>query len=88
MMHKGEKDMLNQKDINRLWNLNKKNGWGFSSQQILTMATKHMKARQIGNLKAMEEIEYRLEDANFHTECNMLRCGQYNELKSMIKARR
>ncbi|MEH2932736.1 hypothetical protein VSQ48_23155 [Candidatus Ventrimonas sp. KK005] len=52
------------------------------------MATKHMKARQIGNLKAMEEREYRLEDANFHTECNMLRCGQYNELKSMIKAGR
>lgn len=45
--------MLSQKDINRLWNLNKKNGWGFSSQQILTMATKHMKARQIGNLKAI-----------------------------------
>ena len=80
--------MLSQKDMKRLWNLNKKNGWGFSKQQLLTMTTKHIKARQTGNLKAMEEIEYRLEDANFHTECSMLRSGRYNELRSMIKAGR
>ena len=61
-------------DANRL---NRNNDWGFSIKQLKRLGTMHRKAREAGDVRAMEKIEYRLTDCNFHSECSMLEQGDY-----------
>ena len=45
----------------------------------------HQHAREIGDKKMMEKIEYHLTYINFHYECGLLATGQYDKLPEVIK---
>lgn len=79
---------MDQKEKNRLNKLNAKNGYGFSKQMMMTMITKHEKARCAGDRRTMEGIEYRLTQCNYHTECQYIHNGMYTALRNMIKKSR
>ena len=46
---------------------------------------KHQHAREIGDKKMMEKIEYHLTYINFHYECGLLATGQYDKLSEVIQ---
>ena len=78
---------LTWEDAEKMEKLNSENGWGFSDADLLRLIADHMDANfavEDGeeplehNLK-MESIEWRLEDANFHTLCGLLNAKDYNE---------
>ena len=46
---------------------------------------KYQHAREIGDKKTMEKIEYYLTDINFHYECGLLISRQYDKLPEVIK---
>ena len=46
----------------------------------------HQHAREIGDRKMMEKIEYHLTYINFHCECGLLISGQYDKLPEVIKS--
>lgn len=74
-------------DIEKLMLLNEKCEWGFSSSDCLRFIADHEEAVvDIENgydlvcaYKAMESVEWRLEDANFHTLCSLLKERKYRE---------
>ena len=66
---------------------NKDNGWGFSTPDLLHMIADHMNAHYdtedgktpLEACRCAEKIEWRLEDANFHTLCGLLNCADYKK---------
>ncbi len=75
---------LTDKDIQHIYELNRKHGWGFTYQALRTLTTKHEKARQRQDYKTMEAIEWRLEDANFHSLNGLLWQGKYEEARKQL----
>ena len=73
-------------DMDKMNALNYKNGWAFSLAELERLGTMHKKAREEGNIRRMEMIEYRLEDCNFHTECALLSDGDYEGYAKTCKA--
>ena len=75
-------------DAERMEKRNEANGWGFGMADCLRMLADHMDADEARNevtddekflfaTAKMEKIEWRLEDANFHTFHKMLHDGEY-----------
>ena len=64
--------MLSNKDYNKISAINRRNGWGFTKQQLLRIGTQYRKAYESGDQHRMEWLEERLTDCNFHTECGYL----------------
>ena len=58
---------------------------GDTLEQMKQYFKKHQHAREIGDKKTMEKIEYHLTDINFHYECGLLISGQYDKLPEVIK---
>ena len=52
--------------------------WGFTTEQLLDIGKAHAKARMLNQTETMASIEYRLEDCNFHTDCELLIKGEYD----------
>ena len=59
--------------------------YGITLEQMKQYFKKHQHAREIGDKKTMEKIEYHLTDINFHYECGLLISGQYDKLPEVIK---
>lgn len=72
-------------DVKRIDALNRKNHYGISYEEVISLAKTHRNARKKNNLRTMSKIEYRLTDINFHSECAMMEKGEYDELISMIE---
>lgn len=62
-------------------NLNRKNGYGLDSKQMMRLINNHKK----GDAYKCALIEFRLTDINFHREVEMLMNGKYDELKEQVK---
>jgi len=77
--------MLNEKDMARMVALNKRNGWGFTASMLMTQMRKYRKAYLAGDTHTMELIEFRLEDANFHTERGLLEDKDFDGFKKAVK---
>lgn len=77
--------MVTEKEINRIKALNRKNLYGLSLNELKVMCKRHKKARAQGDTHAMELIEWRLTDINFHHECGMLCQGLYDEIEKMTE---
>ena len=82
-------------DVDKMNELNRKCGWGFDKKDCNEFLFNHMKS-YISVLKTeddtakngarkMEMIEYRLEDANFHSFCHMLHTHDYGRAKDWIE---
>lgn len=67
--------------MQRARNLNRKNGWGLTADQMKRIISAYEK----GNDYKRALIEYRLTDVNFHTEVELLKNGKFNELKEQVK---
>jgi hypothetical protein len=78
--------MLTFEDREHIHTLNTKNGWGFTQAGLRTIIQNHKKARKTGDNHAMEMIEYRLTDCNFHHECGCLMAGKYDKAMETVKS--
>lgn len=76
---------LKEEDKDRMQNLNHKNRWGLSSNQLVRLTKGHRKARESGDEYSCLLIEYRLCDINFHTEADLLHSGEYKKVLEMVK---
>lgn len=68
---------LTKKDAEEMGKLNWANDWGITQDEYIHLVNEHRKARETGDIRTMEKIEYRLEDINFHAECSALERGDY-----------
>lgn len=59
--------------------------WNATLEQMKQYFIEHQHAREIGDKKMMEKIEYHLTYINFHYECGLLATGQYDKLPEVIK---
>lgn len=66
-------------DAKRMDNLNSKNHYGISHEELNKLIKQHKKARSQNDKRKMSMIEYRLTDINFHCECGLLIKGKYDE---------
>lgn len=66
-------------DVLRIDRLNARNNWGISYATAERLFSEHRQAYKCGDIRKMEQVEYRLTDCNFHKECALFRAGKYNE---------
>lgn len=59
--------------------------YGITLEQMKQYFIEHQHAREIGDKKMMEKIEYHLTYINFHYECGLLATGQYDKLPEVIQ---
>lgn len=72
---------LRESDMQRARNLNRKNGWGLTADQMKRIISAYEK----GNDYKRALIEYRLTDINYHNEIELLKDGKFNELRELVK---
>lgn len=72
---------LRESDMQRARNLNRKNGYGLTTDQMKRIISAYEK----GDDYKRALIEYRLTDINFHAEVELLKDGKFNELREQIK---
>lgn len=77
--------MLTEQEKVRIQAIIRKEQYGITLSQMKKFFKKHQHAREIGDKKAMEKIEYHLTYINFHYECGLLISGQYDKLPEVIK---
>ena len=77
--------MLTEQEKVRIQAIIRKRQYGITLSQMKQFFKKHQHAREIGDKKTMEKIEYYLTDINFHYECGLLISGQYDKLSEVIK---
>ena len=78
---------MTESDAMRMDALNRKNAWGMSYRELKNACDAHQYARNHGDIRRMEMIEYRLTDINFHHECGMLHRGEYDALREELKGK-
>lgn len=77
---------LTYADAEKIGELNHKNQWGITRDELRELGKKHAAARAKNDVRTMEKIEYRLEDINFHYECALLCRGEYEAYMSEVEA--
>ena len=77
--------MLTEQEKARIQAKIRKDGYSITLEQMKKFFKKHQHAREIGDQKTMEKIEYHLTDINFHYECALLVSGQYDKLPVVIQ---
>ena len=77
--------MLSDGDMSRMVSLNRRNGWGFTANMLMTQMRNYRKAYRNSDTHTMELIEFRLEDANFHTERGLLADKDFEGFKRAVK---
>lgn len=79
-------ETLTSADRDRMKDLNSRNGYGIKTATLIRLIRQHRSARKRGDKHAMELIEYRLTDINFHYEVGKLANGEYDSLIAENKA--
>ena len=77
--------MLTAQEKARILAKIRKDSYGITLEQMKQYFIEHQHAREIGEKKMMEKIEYHLTYINFHYECGLLVTGQYDKLPEVIK---
>ena len=77
--------MLTKQEKARIQTKIRKDGYGSTLEQMKQYFKKHQHAREIGDKKKMEKIEYPLTNNNLHNESGLLISGQYDKLPEVIK---
>lgn len=77
--------MLTAREEARIMAKIRKDCYGITLEQMKQYFIKHQRARETGDKKTMEKIEYHLTYINFHYECGLLISGQYDKLPEVIK---
>ena len=74
--------MLTAQEKARILAKIRKDSYGITLEQMKQYFIKHQHAREIGDKKMMEKIEYYLTYINFHYECGLLVTGMINSRRS------
>ncbi len=78
--------MITETRKRELEQMNAKNGWGFTKDQLLIFLSVFCEYAKSNLGKDLcEEILYRLEDCNFHTFCNLLANSKLQEASEWIE---
>ncbi len=77
--------MLTAQEEARIMEKIRKDSYGITLEQMKQYFIEHQRARETGDKKAMEKIEYHLTYINFHYECALLISGQYDKLPEVIR---
>lgn len=77
--------MLTAQEKARILAKIRKDSYGITLEQMKQYFIEHQHAREIGDKKMMEKIEYHLTYINFRYECGLLATGQYDKLPEVIK---
>lgn len=77
--------MLTAQEEARILAKIRKDSYGITLEQMKQYFIKHQHAREIGDKKMMEKIEYHLTYINFHYECGLLATGQYDNSRRSSK---
>ena len=77
--------MLTKQEKARIQTKIRKDGYGITLEQMKQYFKKHQRARETGDKKTMDKIEYHLTYINFHYECGLLISGQYDKLPEVIR---
>lgn len=77
--------MLTKREIDNIHAQMYQDGYFISLNQMKQYFYQHQHAREIGDTKTMEKIEYHLTYINFHYECGLLVSGQYEKLQEVIE---
>lgn len=72
---------LRESDMQRARNLNRKNGYGLTADQMKRIISAYEK----GDDYKRALIEYRLTDINYHNEIELLKADKFNELRERVK---
>jgi hypothetical protein len=80
-----EKEMLTAQEEARILAKIRKDSYGITLEQMKQYFIEHQHAREIGDKKMMEKIEYHLTYINFHYECGLLATEQYDKLPEVIQ---
>ena len=78
--------MLTEQETARIRAKIRKERYCITLNQMKKYFKQHQHAREIGDRKMMEKIEYHLTYINFHYECGLLISGQYDKLPEVIKS--
>ena len=76
---------LTEKDKQKAWSRNRKNHYGISITQLRYYGGKYRKAKEKGDFRTTEYIEYLLTDINFHHECALLHNDEYQQFFKELK---
>ena len=63
----------------------RKDSYGITLEQMKQFFIEHQRARETGDKKTMEKIEYPLTYITYHYECALLVSGQYDKLPEVIQ---
>lgn len=77
--------MLTEQEHNRIIAGAARDGYGISPDTMRRYFKQHKQAREVGDMHAMEKIEYHLTYLSFPYECGLLSSGQYDKLTEVIK---
>ncbi len=77
--------MLTEREENRIIARAARDRYGISLDTMKLYFQQHQCARELGDTKTMEKIEYHLTYINFHYECGLLIAGEYGRLPEVIK---
>lgn len=70
MLNENERQKIHDKARND----NARDGWGFSDESFFRLIMRH----KYGDDATREYVEARLEDANFHTPCALVKYGHWD----------
>jgi hypothetical protein len=71
--------MLSLSEMQKLDELNARNGYGFSKTSLSLLIRMHERARIRNDHNTMEAVEYRLTGCNCHIGCKALGTGDYSK---------
>ena len=77
--------MLTEQETARIRKMIRRTDYCITLVVMKRYFSQHQRAREIGDTKTMEKIEYHLTYINFHYECGLLAAGRYGELAEVIK---
>lgn len=77
--------MLTEQEEDRIGARAARDGYGISPDTMMRYFKQHRQAWEVGDMHAMEKVEYHLTYLNFHYECGLLSSGQYDKLAEVIQ---
>lgn len=77
--------MLTNKELNQIYEQMKQDDFGMKRSRMLDYIAQYRRAKETGDNKTIEKIEYHLNYINYRHELGFLTSGQYDELQEIVE---
>lgn len=77
--------MLTNKEMDQIYKQMKQDNFGMYRSQMLDYIDQYRYAKETGDKKTIEKIEYHLDYINYRYELGFLMTGKYDELKEIVE---